>query len=158
MREESQPSSQHKNLNLGSSHASPLDFLFCQVIIMENFSSAKQQPDAFVTSLTSAPLFFLAHGHFSPSLEVRKLRFTKGELIYQDQSMHTWQNRKTFQLQTNGLPKAQLPWVPPSSQPVCRCQNRRLFMPCHQHVFISWNGFIFYLLNWIAFRKGWGGR
>lgn len=31
-------------------------------------------------------------------------------------------------------------------------------VPCHQHVFISWNGFIFYLLNWIAFRKGWGGN
>ena len=59
---------------------------------------------------------------------------------------------------TNGPPRAHVPWVfplPLSQSAGAKAEG--LPMPCHQHVFISWNGFIFYLLNWIAFRKGWGG-
>lgn len=65
----------------------------------------------------------------------------------------------SLKTRTNGPPRVQIPQLFPlflSQSAVAKAEG--LSLSCHQHVFITWNGFIFYLLNWIAFRKGWGSR
>lgn len=52
----------------------------------------------------------------------------------------------------NGLLRTRSP--PPPSLQTCRCQGAGAHQGFDQHVSISWNDFIFHLLNWISFRKG----